>query len=332
MNLSERGNVADLPVQLPSSADLFCHVDNQQSRPVCYSAPPLGQRDVVGQSDHRHMDPPMIDGAAYFPPAVPSVGGPPLVNLQTGQRATSQLCSRDGVRRGQRDSNNVIVQGVASAAASTAVDTRRNDCFTGRLGGEQVRVCDHSGHDIKVATHPRSPTDLLQSLCVQGPTMGEPFVSDSGSNVVMHPGIPPGAVVRQPTVLRQPQSARLRDTCYSCPDIAGQLRPVDTGHWGATVTGNRQFQLPTVVEVGHAAAVNDTTVVMQPSAVTEIGQRQQYDAGDPPALVMASTEANGQPGVRHSSADQRGQTSGRGRSTRRRTGYRREQSRQQSEQ
>ena len=109
--------------------------------------------------------------------------------------------------------------------------------------------------------------------------------------------------------------------------IRDRLRPVNTGHWGATITGNRQFQLPAVVEVGHAAAVNDTTVVMQPSAATEVSQRQQYDAGDPPALVMTSTEAYGQSGVRYSSANhQRGQSSGRGRSTRRRTGHRRDSS------
>ena len=78
VNSSECGNAADLPAQLPSSADLFHRVDNQQSRPVCYSAPPFGQRDGVGQSDRRHVDPPMIDGAAYFPPAAASVGGPPV--------------------------------------------------------------------------------------------------------------------------------------------------------------------------------------------------------------------------------------------------------------
>jgi len=149
VNWSECGDAADLPVQLPSSVDLFRHVDNQQSRPVCYSAPPLEQRDDVSQPVRRRLDTSMADGAACVPPAAASVGGRPLIDLQTGQHVTGQFCNRDGVRHGQRDSNNVVVQGVASAVAPPAVDTRRIDCFTGGLGDEQVRVCYHSGHDVE---------------------------------------------------------------------------------------------------------------------------------------------------------------------------------------
>jgi len=196
----------------------------RQSQLVCYSEPPLELHDD-SESARRHVELPVVNGAAYFPPTVTSAGRFSTI----GQHGSHIEIRREHY-------NDTVTAQDSTPAAAALVDTRRINCHIDQLRDDRVYGNGFDSRDVTVLTHLRTPTDLRQTSQVRGPDMEQHLV-DNDIDVVTHSGLLPLAVVRQAAVQRQSETAGQHDTFHSCPDIAGKRRSTDIRHWNTVADG-----------------------------------------------------------------------------------------------